>query len=140
MCSRFGEIFDIVNDKVSDNVFVFAVLVTRPQCAWVMLLFMVFKISIEALIWRTVGNQQHVGKAGEAIVKEYSRVYAFLAAGWPLDAWVWSKAAFFVPVLTGYPIPLYEYVFAAIILARSSIAVEMLIWHAKQVKAELDRT
>lgn len=139
-CNRFGEIFDIVNDKISDNMFAFAVFVTQPQYAWVIFIFMVFKISIETLIWRTIGNQKHVGKEGQAIIKKYSKVHAFLARGWPLDLWVWSKAFFFIPVLIGYPIPFYEYVFAAIVLARSSIAVEMLIWHAKDVKAELDRT
>lgn len=133
--NRFGEILDIIADKIADVIFAFAVLMLVPQYAWVVFIFLVFKVAMETLIWRTVGNQNHLNPDN---VKEYSKMYTWLANGWPLEAWVWSKALFFVPVLLGFPIPYYEFIFACIIICRSYLVYEMLKWHAQDVSRELN--
>ena len=126
--SFFGELFDLLVDRIKDGILAFTVLVLYPEWSVHIFIFIVFKIAPEVLWSRVLGSIDHKNKEKT----NFSKIYSLFHNYYFLGFYCFIKTIFFMMILLNQPYNFIGYIFIGLILLRSLSILEFLNFIAKK--------
>ncbi len=126
--SSFGELLDLLTDRIKDALLVVAVLVLYSEWSLHIFIFIIFKMAPEVLWSRTIGVLDHKNNEDTNFSKIYSLFHNYYFLGFYCSI----KTIFFMMIMLNHSYNLVGYVFVGVVLFRFLSVFEFLDHIAKK--------